>query len=207
MILPKTFRTIRCALLGTAVALAPGSPCLAAAADGDRLTDRDCGVKALFLLLQIEGRGVGIADLQRALPPRDPQGFSIAELARAAKSLGLRLDAVALGAKSPPPDRAAIAFFQDGGGGHFAVVRPVGVTGSLVQVIDPPREPEVVDYDRLAAARGWTGCLLIPQDRWPARSLVAVASAVGGVTVVTAALLRRGRAARRVRREPHPGLI
>jgi hypothetical protein len=156
-------------------------------------TKPDCGVNALFVLLRLEGRPVTLDRLESALPARRPDGYSMAELSAAAGSLGLGLEGVRFAKGDRALNRPAIAFLRDAKGGHFAVLRPVGTTGTMVQVIDPPAAPWIADYDRLFAARTWTGRILVPRDPWPipyAKPLLAVAA---GATLLAAARWRRKR--------------
>src|SRR5579883_1705443 len=115
----------------------------------------DCGVNALFILLRLEGRPITLDRLYTVLPPRHGDGYSMAELAAAARSLGLRLGGVRFFRGDQALDRPASAFIKDARGGHFMVLRPVGTTGTMVQVIDPPSAPLMTDYDRLLASRPW----------------------------------------------------
>lgn len=128
---------------------------------GQALTD--CGVNSLFLLMMLEGKSISLDRIETALPVRHPRGYSMMELAKASSTLGLLLDGRKLTKSDRRLDRPAIAFLEDARGGHFAVVRPVGVTGTLVQVIDAPYAPRIVDIDRLFDSRQWTGRILIPR--------------------------------------------
>jgi ABC-type bacteriocin/lantibiotic exporter with double-glycine peptidase domain len=127
----------------------------------DEATKLDCGVNALFLLLRLEGRDISYRQVDAALPPANPLGYSMAELRDTAKKLGCEIEGVQQSRKSAPLHRPAIAFFKDAGSGHFAVLRPVGTTGTMVQILDPPRAPQIVDFDRLIHERSWTGRLLL----------------------------------------------
>ena len=46
--------------------------------------------------------------------------------------------------------------------GHFLVIRPVGHTGKLVQIVDSLQSPEVIDKSVLLASPEWTGLALVP---------------------------------------------
>jgi hypothetical protein len=82
----------------------------------------DCGVNALYLLLRLEGRPATVGQILAALPAHDPRGYSMAELAAASESLGLRLDGLRFAEADPNPGRSAIAFIKDARGGHFTVL-------------------------------------------------------------------------------------
>ena len=144
-------------------------------------TKLDCGINSLFVLLKLEGREATIPQIEAALPPRRPDGYSMAELAAAASRFGLDVEGVRCEQKDRPPDRPAICFIKDAKGGHFAVFRPVGVTGTMVQVIDPPFVPWIVDFTEVAAAKSWMGRVLVVRQpglsQWvvPAVLLVGLA--------------------------------
>lgn len=128
----------------------------------------DCGAFALYSLLRIEGRAVHPRDLEARLPPPLPGGLSMKRLRDAASSLGLHLTGVRFSG-SISLDRPALVFTRRGVHGHYLVLRPVGHTGKLVQVIDSADDPSVVDMADLASAPGWTGLALIPsRPNWPA---------------------------------------
>ena len=88
-------------------------------------------------------RGVGV--LLALLVAMAPPALGADETATA-KTFGLALDGVRLGPGDPTPGRPAIVFVRDEDkGSHFAVIRPVGSTGTMVQVIDPPGVPWIGD--------------------------------------------------------------
>ncbi len=157
----------------------------------------DCGVNSLFLLLEFEARPTTLDRLDRALPERRSDGYSMAELAAASRSLGLPLEGVDFGKGDAALDRPAIAFFQDAQAGHFALLRPVG---TRVQVIDPPLVPRIVDYPDLFAARTWTGRLLLRRDPWPVRHRASLLAASASGALLALAWWRRR--SRRARTEP-----
>ena len=165
----------------------------------------DCGVNALFLLLNLEGRPITIDRLERALPARNPQGYSMAELSAASQAMGLPLDGVKFDKGDEPLDRPAIAFFKDAKAGHFALLRPVGATGTMVQLIDPPHAPQILDYSRLFQSKTWTGRVLIRREPWfvrYARPLIVAAVALSATLFLAAfRWRRRGSAAGRGRAE------
>lgn len=124
----------------------------------------DCGVNSLYILLRLEGRTVSLDRILSALPARHPEGYSMAELSDAAGSLGLSLEGQEFTKENRHPGRPAIAFLKDEKGGHFTVLRPVGTTGTMVQVIDPPLVPWIADYERVLASKSWKGRLLVPRE-------------------------------------------
>jgi len=174
------------------LALAAGAP----GARAEETTKLDCGVNALFVLLRLEGLPVTLDRLERALPTRCPDGYSMAELAAAARSLGLSLEGVRFGKPDKALDRPAIAFVKDARGGHFAVFRPVGTTGTMVQVIDLPHVPWIADYDRVFSAKPWTSRILIRRDAWIVRNIVPLLMAAAGCILFIAGFTRGRRAVR-----------
>jgi hypothetical protein len=160
----------------------------------DRETIRlDCGVNALYVLLNLEGHPSSIDQLLSALPAPQPDGYSMAELADAARARGLPLDGVRLAKGDPSPVRPVIAFLNDPRGGHFAVLRPVGTTRTMVQVIDPPSAPWIADLDRVVGSKNWTGKVLTPRDHWIHRAAPAALSlAAGSLLIVCAFQFLRG---------------
>jgi prepilin-type N-terminal cleavage/methylation domain-containing protein/prepilin-type processing-associated H-X9-DG protein len=132
----------------------------------------DCGLHALYLLLQDEGRPVSIPQLQQALPGPKPDGYSLWELASAARAQGVPLKGIRFQRLDTPLRSPAIAFFQTPTIGHFAYLRPVGTTGTMVQIIDPPHHPRIIDYNNLFRETPWSGTILVP-DRSPTAAILA----------------------------------
>lgn len=160
-------------------------PASAGQARGAAPANYDCGTLALYTLFRVEGRRVDLHGLESALPTPPPSGFSMQQLRYAASSLGVQLTAVRLPA-SGSWDRPALVFTRRGPHGHFFVLRPIGHTGKLVQVIDSLGDPDVVDISDIVKSPEWTGLALIPPPaNWPARIgwvLLCGAAAVGIVT-------------------------
>ena len=94
---------------------------------------------SLYILWGIENRSISLDKIEKALPPKHPEGYSMAELKSASEALGMPLEGVRFGTGDPPLDRPVIAYFKDAKEGHFAVLRPVGTTGTMVQFLDPPQ--------------------------------------------------------------------
>lgn len=160
--------------------------------DKESTTRLDCGVNSLFVLLSLEQRPVSIDRLLDSLPARHPEGYSMAELSDAPQSLGLRLEGVRLARGTVPFPRPGIVYLKDERGGHYAVFRPVGTTGTMVQVIDPPFAPWVADYQSVFAAKPWTGQILIASQPWTARQLLLISMACISLTfLVLSSLARR----------------
>lgn len=120
-----------------------------------------CGVKALYALLRSEGFRPRVTGVARTLPAERPDGYSMKELRDAASALGLRLDGVLLEKTGAALDAPMLVFLRRGTHGHYAVVRPVGHTGKLVQVVDGDETPEVMDKTDLLLSDEWTGIALV----------------------------------------------
>ena len=156
-----------------------------------RGTAHDCGFISLLSLLRLEGFPTSLQRLEHELPAPQPNGHSMKDLRDAAHARGLKLTGVSLTKDLRAVDRPMIIFLNRGKHGHFVVIRPVGHSGKLVQVIDSNREPEVLDKTDLVARRDWTGLALIP-DRpdWPFRILGALTA---GSVLAPLALWRASR--------------
>ncbi len=159
----------------------------------EETTKLDCGDNALFIVLHLEGHPVTLDRLLAALPPRHPDGYSMAELAAVGRSLGLGLEGVRFAKGDKALDRAAIAFIQDARGGHYAVLRPLGTSGTMVQVIDPPQVPWITDYDQVLESRPWTGRLLLPRDPWHVRYAFPLILATLSILLISLSIGRHGR--------------
>lgn len=119
----------------------------------------DCGVAALYALLKVEGRSVKLAEVHQSLAEGAEGLVTMKDLRDAAAGLGLILEGRKL---TERPSRATIAHVKLGSG-HFLVVRPVGTTGKLVQVLDGQRLPFVIDWENLARSELWSGVGLTPR--------------------------------------------
>ncbi len=161
------------------------------AAERDDKDPRDCGVNAIFVLLSLQRRPVSLDRIISALPRRQAEGHSMVELATASADLGLEVEGVRFGKGDKALEQPAIAFFRDGKSGHFAVLRPVGTTGTMVQVIDPPRAPLITDYDRLVSDESWTNRILICRRSWIVRNQIPLVAALGGCILLMTALIQR----------------
>jgi len=121
----------------------------------------DCGTVALYNLLRLKGIDVNVPQIEAHLPAPTAAGRSMRDLRDAARELGLKLSAISL-KEAGAIDRPMLAFLKDGARGHFVVIRPVGHTGRLAQVIDLDQPPRVVDKSALFSDRTWTGFALVP---------------------------------------------
>ncbi len=106
------------------------------------------------------------------------------ELRDAARACGLNLDGIELRPSEKSPRDASIAWLRQGPHGHFVVVRPVGHTGKLVQVIDLSERIEIVDASQLYSSSAWTGLVLMKRRR------AAPFLTIGAVCVVTLVISR-----------------
>lgn len=135
----------------------------AASGEAPAFREPDCGTNALFLLLRLSGQPTSLIQIERSLPRQQSGGNSMTELREAARGHGLRLRGSRFGKGDVPLDRPVIAYLSRPGEGHFVVLRPVGVMGTMVQVLDPPHAPAIMDYTHLLGGGLWTGRVLMPQ--------------------------------------------
>jgi hypothetical protein len=75
-----------------------------------------------------------------------------------------------------------IVFLKRPQHGHFQVVRPVGHTGKLAQVIDASSSPEIVDRLAMFTSPEWTGIALVP-DRGPGWTFRIAFGLGGGIAL------------------------
>ncbi len=170
-------------LVATLIAATCPAWTLEALADGP--PTEDCGTLAVAALLHVEGRQADLARVAAGLPtPRPAEGYSLGELRDASRRSGLDLRGVRFLDRDRRPDRPALVHLRRGDHGHYVVIRPVGHTARLVQILDPPREPRVIDYATLSRSPEWTGFGLIPsRPPWAARAGIAVALTAGGAAL------------------------
>lgn len=152
-----------------------------------------CGTLSLYVLCRLEGRKVDLTTVAARLPEDVRAGHSLAEIRDAAAECGLRLRGVRLRPSDWPLDRPALVHLDRHSSGHFVVIRPVGQSGRLAQVIDGRHRVEVLDFERLVSSPEWTGLALIPgRPNWAGGAGVALAIAASGLVVShTVARLRQ----------------
>ena len=150
-----------------------GDDSRSAGPDGSRDSSADfydCGTIALYTFLRLNGMPTKLSTLETRLSSPHPEGYSMLELRNAARSCGLNCDGVRMPKNDRQPASAILAFLRLGGHGHFVVVRPIGHTGKLVQVLNLNRSPEVLDAIDLYSSPEWTGLALIPsRPNWLSR--------------------------------------
>lgn len=131
----------------------------------------DCGTLALYHILSLEGRPASLVKIGSHLPRMPPDGYSMKELRDAARACGLYLSGVRLQDPIRELDRPAIVFLKQG---HYVVVRPVGHTGKIVQVLDGTESCGMVDKNVLFASPNWSGLVLM-RAKTRSEHLIAVA--------------------------------
>jgi hypothetical protein len=178
-------RWARLVLLWGAVAVSwPGSA--PGVEEPPRMDSWDCGTVALYHLLHLSGRFADLDELRSVMGAPGAEGHSFRELRQAAGHFGLPLDAIVLPKQRSAIQGSVLLFVKLGREGHFLVVRPVGHTGHLIQVLDGDRPPTVIDAERLFDSPSWTGLALVPR-----RSYHLVIAAVGTAFACMAALALR----------------
>jgi MYXO-CTERM domain-containing protein len=124
---------------------------------------RGCGLRCLYLLFLMSGKQVPQSPRWHSSAENAEHLVSMSELQSIARESGMTLRGEVLSVDEAQPDRPMIAYLEYPGGGHFVVVRPVGRTGTMVQVLDPNREPFILDHKHLSSLPGWTGRVLVPR--------------------------------------------
>jgi ABC-type bacteriocin/lantibiotic exporter with double-glycine peptidase domain len=129
----------------------------------------DCGTAALYCLLKCDGVDIDFKHLSTVIPGESRINHTMQELADGAEICGVHLKGVQLSARHAiRPTSPSICFMNQDPHGHFIMIRPVGHSGKLVQVLDSTRLPEVMDWTTLQNSRGWSGTLLVHEQAvWP----------------------------------------
>jgi len=128
----------------------------------------DCGVTALYTLIQLLGRSATIETIIDQMDRPSKEGRSMLDLKHAASEHGIDLKGTHLDISHL--DGPAISFINGNEHGHFVVVRPVGHTGSLFQVYDTLNDPIIIDQKELMDRSGWTGVALVHENGIPDRN-------------------------------------
>lgn len=124
-----------------------------------------CGAEALYLLVRMEGRHVNYRQVIDVLGAASDHGYSMQDLKTAATGHGIPLLGVRL-REGSKIDRPCIALLMREEHGHFVVVRPIGHTGKLVQILDSNGGPYVVDATKVVDDPSWTGNVLLVDRRF-----------------------------------------
>jgi hypothetical protein len=144
-------------------------------------------------MLALHGRSPDVQQLVRQLAPQGDGRLSMLTIRNAASQAGLIVEGRQLDRTSTLPARPFIAYLSEPEG-HFVVIRPIGRTQTLVQVLDGMNEPFVIDHERLKNSPSWTGRILITPE--PTLRLWLLAITSGFVLLLLIAIWRTGRAAR-----------
>ncbi len=148
----------------------------------------NCGAASLYVLAKLLDHPLTLNEIRSKLSQSPTQSLAMSDLRRGAEQLGIDLRGVLL-ARSPGRPlvrQPVIAFLNRGRSGHYVVVRPVGHTGHVVQLIDSINPPEVVESELLLASPAWTGIALSPHpDRGVIiRSRIIMAFVVVGLIAI-----------------------
>lgn len=140
---------------------------------GDSLDANACGPGSLYVYLRFLGKNVTLAEVHAALPPPSSEGHSIAEIQQGAAKLGVTLRCYQKYHVREP----AIAFLRFSHSGHFVVLRPIGDSGTLIQMVDPIGEAFTTNWSTVTKYEGWTGVALVRYNpTWDWLAWFAVAS-------------------------------
>ncbi len=132
-----------------------------ASCDDERVRIYDCGIVSLYHMLTMSGINVDMIDLERSLPDPRSDGYSLQELIDCAKANRFSLMGIQLPGTDLAPQKQAIVFMDRKTHGHYIVIRPVGRSNRLVQVLDADGQPTIVDYEILRNKPDWTGIALV----------------------------------------------
>ncbi len=181
------------------VILAPLVPAATSPGYSDARSKRfDCGTLSLYFLSRLEGKALDLNQIAARLPVTKREAFSLRDLKVAAHAYELPLIGIRIRKR---PDRPALVYLGGPDVGHFLVIRPVGQSGKLVQVLDSDRDPFVTDFKDLAESDAWTGLALVPvRPNWAGR-------VAGGLALVSGLVLLGMNARRRVILRPGFTLI
>jgi len=159
----------------------------------------DCGSLSLYNFLRLESIPADLSAIERHLPEATEQGRSFYDLTQVARKFGLELQGVRLIDPNEVPRQTALAHLQQEDHGHFVVLRPVGHSGRLFQVIDGLAPPSVIDIDEIRQSESWTGLLLVQKNGgvWALAKRLGFAAVLGIlvfqiVKVVPRRILGRG---------------
>ncbi|MDX2036967.1 MAG: cysteine peptidase family C39 domain-containing protein [Isosphaeraceae bacterium] len=142
-----------------------------------------CGLSSLYFLGKFYGKEISLDDLRAHLRTDSDGNCSFRDMIEAGRRTGLELVAYRL-RPTDPIDRPMIVALEHGHGGHFVAVHPVGHTGKLVQVLDYPEDPSLLDESVFRSSHRWTGIVLVPKSP---RVLIAYAVILLGVLLCAAA--------------------
>ncbi len=122
----------------------------------------DCGTLSLYNLLRLQDRIIDFNAFQASMPRGAHCSHSMIELLDVANRWGQALIGVRLPKSNYYPDRPTIVYIDRKPHGHYVVLRRVGHTGKLVQILDPSSDPVIVDASTLIESPEWTGFALVP---------------------------------------------
>lgn len=124
----------------------------------------DCGTLSLYMLLSIEGRPTDLKVIESSLPAPHPKGYSMKDLREGARLCGLSLRGVEFGKSVTGLDRPMVVLLRRKDHGHYVVIRPVGHSGKLIQILDSNKAPAIIDADILSNSSEWSGLVLLQGD-------------------------------------------
>ena len=128
-------------------------------------SDVDCGIRSLFLLLQSQKIDATFDEIKRLLPTQPAVGYSIGELRETSRRLGFPLKAVQMDPRREGIEHPTIIYLNRPNEGHFVFIRPTGVTGRTVQVLEYPFVPKIMDLDYFVSRTGWQGIALVASSK------------------------------------------
>ncbi len=150
-------------LLAFAISNCSTYPDSASPDDDSQAAELDCGTMTLSVLLNLSGRRASFDEVSNSLSSASDHGHSLLDLQEVATRFGLHTTGYQWQDHRSRPNKPCISLVRNfDGSGHFILLNPVGRSGTLVQIVDPPLHPRIVDFADLAEYYDWTGEILMP---------------------------------------------
>ena len=120
----------------------------------------DCGTLSVRNFLALHGKSVPLHVITEKLPTPCPDGFTIKQFRDAIRSLGIKVNGVKIPRQAKALDREMLMLLKHDTHGHYVVIRPVGPSGTLIQIVDGLEPPRVLEKTKLVDGESWTGIVL-----------------------------------------------
>lgn len=117
----------------------------------------------MYIFLKISKYEYSLDTVKNSLPANSPDGYSMQDLCVTGNKLGLDLAGVKITDDAFVFEEPSIVLLKGGKNGYYVVVRPIGRSGKLIQIIDPAGSIEVVEWRALRKSSYWTGLALMPR--------------------------------------------
>ena len=152
----------------------------------------DCGTIATYLYLALIGEEKSLEVIKGKLPAMPTNGYSFQELSVAMRECGVAVKGVKWNSGSVVIDEPILTLLEEGGHGHFVVMRPIGSFGRQLQVIDGLAAPYLIDKSTLSNSSKWSRLALCRVK--PTRGLLVLAWCLVFTSVIVSVVLVRMKA-------------